>query len=168
MRPAAPEPADATFVNLEFDTGTKGGAQLGDIAASLVSLDELLRDLASIAAYPSSAEYRKVEIVAIELRSPLKIRLSLFAIEPAAVKAFQKICREIILFRDGGRRHAARSAGTLEDANAPRLARIKTTLEGCVPEGSPAHISEKEMQRILGHMLALQSAEIRLKRVEVI
>ena len=90
--------AGVTFVDLEFDTGTNGGALLGDIASSLVSLDELLRDLASIAADPSGVEFRNIEIVAIEMRSPLKIRLSLLGISPDAVKAFQEICRDIILF----------------------------------------------------------------------
>ena len=93
--------ADVTFVDLEFDTGARGGALLGDIATSLVSLDELLRDLASIAADPSCVEFRNVEIVAIEMRSPLKIRLSLFGISPEAVRAFQEICRDIILTREG-------------------------------------------------------------------
>ena len=68
MSPTPREGTGVTFIDLEFDTGTSGGALLGDIASSLVSLDELLRDLASIAAYPSSVEFRKIEIVAIEMR----------------------------------------------------------------------------------------------------
>lgn len=156
MPPAGAAPSGATFIDLEFDTGTNGGTQLGDIASSLVSLDELLRDLASLAAYPSSAEFRKLEIAAIELRSPLKIRLSLFAIEPSAVKAFQEICRDVILARDGD-----------EAMSDERLRRLKGTLERCVPEGLPPQISEQELQRVHGHMMALQRAEIRLKRVEL-
>ena len=100
MSPTPREGTGVTFIDLEFDTGTNGGALLGDIASSLVSLDELLRDLASIAAYPSSVEFRKIEIAAIEMRSPLRIRLSLFAISPDAVKAFQEICRHIIVCRE--------------------------------------------------------------------
>jgi hypothetical protein len=150
MPPVEQGSGDATLVDIEFDTGNSGGARLGDIASSLVTLDELLRDLASLAAYPSSAEFRKVEIAAIELRSPLKIRLSLLAIAPAAVNAFQEVCRAVILFRE------------------PGLDRIRTTLESCVPEGVSAHVGEREVQRIYGHMIALQSAEIRLKRVEVV
>ena len=138
-----------TFVDLEFDTGTKGGALLGDIATSLVSLDELLRDLASIAAYPSSVEFRKVEIAAIEMQSPLKIRLSLFGISPDAVKAFQAICREFIFLR--GR----------------RLADIGPVLALCTPEGVEARITEQEAQRLYGHIVTLQNAAIPLKRVKV-
>lgn len=130
--------AGVTFVDLEFDTGARGGALLGDIATSLVSVDELLRDLGSIAAYPSSVEFRNVEIVAIEMRSPLKIRLSLFGISPTAVTAFQEICRDIILFR-----------------------------EGRLPADVTARITEQEAQRLHGHVATLQNAAIPLKRVEV-
>ena len=129
---------DVTFVDLEFDTGVKGAALLGDIATSLVSLDELLRDLASIAADASSAEFRNVEIVAIEMRSPLKIRLSLFGISPGAVNAFQQICRDIILSR-----------------------------EGRLPADVAARVSEQEAKRLYGHVATLQSATIPLKRIEV-
>ena len=139
-----------TFVDLEFDTGTRGGALLGDIATSLVSIDELLRDLASIAAYPSAVEFRKVEIVTIETRSPLKIRLSLFAISPEAVEAFQELCRAVILFRQG--------------RSYPDISAI---LERSVPESMRAGITEQEIERLAGHITTLQEAEIALKRVEV-
>lgn len=139
-----------TLVDLEFDTGTRGGALLGDIASSLVSIDELLRDLGSIAAYPSSAEFRSVEIVAIDMRSPLKIRLSLFAISPDAVKAFQQICRDIIVFRE-----------RLSPAN------LESALELCTPDGLQAQITEQEAHRLHGHVAALKSAAIPLKRIEV-
>ena len=132
-----------TFIELEFDTGTTGSALLGDIAASLVSIDELLRDLASIAAYPSSIEFRKIEIVAIELRSPLKVKLSLFAISVEAVQAFQEICRDIIAFRERRSRPAP------------------------LPEGVQARITKKEVERISGHILTLQNAQAPLRRVEV-
>jgi hypothetical protein len=134
-----------TFIDLEFDTGTKGSALLGDIASSLVSIDELLRDLASIAAYPSTIEFRKIEIVAIELRNPLRVKLSLFAISPDAVKAFQEICHDIIRFRER----------ESEEVGAKRLA------------GLQARITEKETQRLHGHILTLQNAEVPLRRVEV-
>lgn len=127
-----------TFIDLEFDTGAKGGALLGDIATSLVSLDELLRDLASIAADPSGVEFRNIEIVAIEMRSPLKIRLSLLGILPEAVNAFQEICRDIILFR-----------------------------ESRLPADVTTRITEHEAARLHGHVATLRSAAIPLKRIEV-
>ena len=130
--------AGVTFVDLEFDTGARGGALLGDIATSLVSLDELLRDLASIAADPASVEFRNVEIVAIEMRSPLKIRLSLFGISPEAVLAFQEICRDIILSR-----------------------------EGRLPADVAARVTEQEAKRLRGHVATLRDAAIPLKRIEV-
>jgi hypothetical protein len=127
-----------TFVELEFDTGAKGGALLGDVASSLVCLDELLRDLGSIAADPSSVEFRNIEIVAIEMRSPMRIRLSLFGISPDAVKAFQEICRDIILSR-----------------------------EGRLPADVAARVTEQEAKRLHGHVATLRDAAIPLKRVEV-
>ena len=127
-----------TFVDLEFDTGARAAALLGDIAASLVSVDELLRDLGSIAAYPSSIEFRNIEIVAIEMRSPLKIRLSLVGISPEAVKAFQEICRDVILSR-----------------------------QSRLPADMAARITEQEARRLHGHLVTLQNATIPLKRVEV-
>jgi len=136
----------AVVIDLEFETGATGGALLGDIASSLVSLDELLRDLGSIAAYPSSVEFRKVEIVAIELRSPLKVKLSLHAIPVEAVKAFQEICRNII---------------------SRRPANITAALKLCVPQGEQAHITEQETQRMSDHIETLQHAEVPLRRIEV-
>ena len=130
--------AGVTFVDLEFDTSARGGAELGDIASSLVTVDELLRDLASIAADPSDAEYRNVEIVAIEMRSPLKIRLSLFGISPPAVDAFQQICRDIILRRDF-----------------------------CAPDGFAGRINDQESKRLHDHVAGLREAKIPMKRVEV-
>jgi len=134
-------PTDVTFIDLEFDTGTRGAALLGDIASSLVCIDELLRDLASIAADPSGVEFRNIEIVAIEIRSPLKIRLSLFAISPVAVNAFQEICRDVIVSRE--------------------------SQELCLPEAVRAGITEQEAQRLRGHVSTLRDAAIPLKRVEV-
>ena len=124
------------FIDLEFDTETRGGAQLGDIAASLVSLDELLRDLASIAS--SDVEFRRIEIVAIEMRHPLKIRLSLFGIPTEAVRAFQDICRDVMRARE-----------------AAPLTIGETAL------------NEKEGARIRSLIVALQNAAVPLKRVEV-
>jgi hypothetical protein len=136
--------ADVTLVDLEFDTGTRGAALLGDVASSLVSVDELLRDLASIAADPASAEFRNIEIVAIEMRSPLKVRLSLYGISPDAIGAFQQICRDIILSHDRGL-SAALS--------------LSTELR--------ARINEQEARRLRDHINRLQNAAIPLKRVEV-
>jgi hypothetical protein len=167
MSPAPRAPSGVTFIDLEFDTGTNGGALLGDIASSLVSLDELLRDLASIAAYPSSAEFRKIEIAAIEMRSPLRIRLSLFAISPDAVKAFQEICRHIIVFRERRSRPAVLTASESEDASARLLAGVNAALELCTPQGLEAHITEQEAQRLHGHVVTLQNAAIPMKRIEV-
>jgi hypothetical protein len=87
-----------------------------------------------------------VEIVAIEMRSPLRIRLSLVAIPPEAIKAFQEICRDIILFRDGN---------------------IRTVLERCIPQVMQARITDQEVERLASHIFTLQDAEIPLKRVEV-
>ena len=132
--PAAP------VIDLEFDTGMKGGAQLGDIASSLVSIDELLRDLASLTS--SNVEFRKIEIVAIEMRHPLKIRLSLFGIPHDAIKAFQEFCRDIIRFPE-------------RTGHGP-LAAIGET-----------RLTEIEAERIRGLITALRNAKVPLKRVEV-
>ena len=130
--------AGVTLVDLEFDTAARGSALLGEIGSSLVSIDELLRDLASITADPDSAEFRNVEIAAIEMRSPLKIRLSLFGISPGAVAAFQEICRDIILRRGFS-----------------------------TPEDIAARLTDQEARRLQSHVAALQRAAIPLKRIEV-
>ena len=152
------------FLDLEFDTGVTGRAGLGDIASSLVSLDELLRDLGSIAAYRSRVEFRKIEIVAIELRSPLKVKLSLQAIPVEAVTAFQAICRDIIVSRD---RRARQSAPTGQEESARRLASITAALDLCAAGGVHPRITEQEAQRMYGHIEILHNAEVPLRRVEV-
>lgn len=153
-----------TFIDLEFDTGTVGAARLSDIASSLVSLDELLRDLGSIAADPSRVEFRKIEIVAIEMRSPLKVKLALLEISADAVMAFREICRDIILFRS---RQAALPEGEREHVSAERLAKINAALELCTRHSAQPRITEQEASRILGHIVTLQNAEVPLKRVVV-
>jgi len=157
-----------TFIDLEFDTIPNRGAPLGDIASSLVSLHDLLRDLATLAAYPSRVEYREIQVVGIEMRSPLKIRLSLLAISAEAVKAFQEICRDIILFRERRSHQAALTADKWEDVDAKRVANINAALDLVLhAEGNTGHITEKEAQRLYGHIVALQNAEVPLKRVVV-
>src|SRR3954468_20152329 len=114
------------FLELEFDTTAAAGAPLGDIASSLVTIDELLRDLAAIAGGASSVEFRDIQVAAITMRNPMKIKLSLLAIPAEAVSAFQEICREVIVFRareDGGARGA-----------------IDAALSRCVHDGAPARL----------------------------
>lgn len=157
-----------TFIDLEFDTTANRGAPLGDIASSLVSLHDLLRDLGTMAAYPSSVEFREIQVVGIEMRSPLTIKLRLLAISAEAVKAFQEICRDIILFRERRSHQGALAASQWEAIDAKRLAKIKTVLDVLLhAEGNTAHITEKETQRLYGHIVALQNAEVPLKRVVV-
>lgn len=164
MRRDEPKQAAPTFLELAFDTGTRGAAQLGDVAASLVSLDELLRDLASIAAYSSGAEFRKIEIVSIEMRSPLRVKLALWAITSEAISAFQEICRDVILFREGRRRPSAHADA---ETGADQSAHLAHILERCLPPGEHAAITTQEVQRLLGHVITLQNAAIPLKRVEL-
>ena len=166
MCPGPGERTGSTFIDLEFGTGAKGGAALlGDVASSLVSLDELLRDLGSIAAYPSQVEFRKIEIVAIEMRSPLKVKLALLEISADAVTAFRELCRGVILFHERRSRQAAPIAGEEQDATGQQLAHIKIVLEQCRLHSD--HITEQEALRIRGHIVTLQNAEVPLKRIEV-
>jgi len=136
-----------SVIDLEFDTKTTGGAPLGDIAASLVSVDELLRDLATLAA--SSVEFREIQVASITSRSPLKVTLNLLAIPEAAVTAFQEICRAIILFRDEQSQTA-----------------IDAALTRCAVFGENG-LSEPQARRISAHITTLQNAEVRLKGVVV-
>jgi hypothetical protein len=137
------------IIELEFDTPAAGHAPLGDIARSLVSVDELLRDLATLAAYPSNAEYRQIQVAGITMRSPLTVSLSLLAIPEEAVKAFQEICRAIIIFRDRPSRQPA----------------IDAALANCA--ASSPHLTEDETRRIHAHIATLDTADVRLKAVIV-
>ena len=70
---------------------------------------------------------------------------------PEAVKAFQEICRDVIRFR--------------ERRSQPD---IRTALDLVLhAEGKDAHLTEKEAQRLQGHIVTLQNAEVPLKRVVV-
>ena len=166
-RSATRATTNVTFIELEFDTTPNRGAPLGDIASSLVSLHDLLRDLGSMAAYPSSVEFRDITVVAIEMRNPLKIKLSLRAIPAEAVKAFQEICRDIIV--RGRRSHQGASTATPRDElDTKQLANITTALDLVLhADGKDGHITAEEEQRLHGHILTLQNAEVPLKRVIV-
>ncbi len=146
MSPSPPQATPkVTFIDLEFDTIPDRGAPLGDIASSLVCLHDLLRDLATLAAYPSSVEFREIQVVAIEMRSPLTVKLSLLAISAEAVKAFQEICRDVIRFRERRSHQAAPTAGQPEDIDAKRLANINTALDLVLQaDGKNGHITRRK------------------------
>jgi hypothetical protein len=110
-----------------------------------------LRDLATLAAYPSSAEYREIQVAGITMLSPLTVSLSLLAIPEEAVNAFQEICRAIIVFRDRPSRQSA----------------IGAALAGCAAPGQHASITEDETRRINAHIAKLDQADVRLKAVIV-
>jgi hypothetical protein len=139
-----------TLIDLEFDTGATGRAPLGDIASSLVSIDELLRDLAALAAYPATVEFRQIQVAEMTTRNPLKVKLSLLAIPNEAVKAFEDICREVIVFRERSSQQA-----------------IDAILKRCGPHGASAGITDQEAQRIYHHVATLQNAKTPLKRIVV-
>ena len=131
-------------LELEFDTGPADRVALGDIAAKLVAVDELLRDLATITSYTSQPEFREIQVAEIVMRSPLKVTLSLRAIPVEAVKAFQDICREVIVSRGRSRDSAIAVAEAV-----------------CARQG----VTERDVQRVRGHVATLQNAEVPLKAV---
>lgn len=136
-------------IDLEFDTDAAGHAPLGDIARSLVSIDELLRDLATLSA--STTEYREIQVAGITMRSPLTVSLTLHAIPDDAVKAFQELCRAIIVFRDRPSRQAA----------------IDGALAACAVMGQHGRITDDESRRINAQIAMLDTADVRLKAVIV-
>lgn len=125
----------------------------------------MLRDLAAIAADPSHPEYRNIEVVGIEMRSPLKVTLSLFAISADAIRAFQDVCRDIILHRERGGRDAALSAIESGDLDAKRLAIVTAALG--IDASDDGRITAQQGERLLQQIKTLQNAEIALRRVEV-
>ena len=121
-----------------------------------------------MAAYPSSVEFREIQVVAIDMQPPLTIKLSLLAISAEAVKAFQEICRDIIRFRERRRSQPALTVGQQHDIDAERRARIDTLLNLVLHgDGKNGHITEKETERLYGHIAILQNAAVPLKRVVV-
>jgi hypothetical protein len=142
-----------TVIDLKFDTSTAGRAPLGDIASSLVSVDELLRDLATIAAYPSGAEYREIQVAAMTMRNPMKVTLSLLAIPDRSVKAFQEICRQIIISRE---RRVALNRSAIDAA-----------LAICAPEAEHARLTAHEAERIHTHVARLHAAEVPLREIVI-
>ena len=167
MPPATRAGTGVTYVDLEFNAGAHGAVLLGDIASSLVSLDDLLRDLGSIAAYPSSVEYREIQIVAIEMRHPLTVKLSLLEISADAVVAFREICREVITFHERRSRPPLLSADQPSDSPGRELDNVRNALQLCSRHAEQEHITEPEIQRILGHVAALKNAQVALKRIVV-
>jgi hypothetical protein len=111
-----------TLIDLEFDTAANRGAPLGDIASSLVSIHDLLRDLAALGASASGPEYRDIRVVNIEMRSPLTITLELRAIPDQVVKAFQELSRAVILHRERRSQQDAMKLTGSADVTASRQA----------------------------------------------
>ena len=156
-----------TFIDLEFDTAANRGAPLGDIASSLVSIHDLLRDLATLAAATSGPEYRDIRVVNIEMRSPLTITLELRAISDDAVKAFQELGRAVILFRERRSQPDALIAVNAQDVATSRAAAISTALKLLAAAGGNADVTAQEAERLNDQLRALQIAEVPLKRVGV-
>jgi hypothetical protein len=167
MPSATRQSTRVTLIDLEFDTA-KHGAPLGDIVASLNSLHELLEDIGAVAGYPNNLGLGDIQIAAIEMRSPLKIKLSLLEISADAVKAFRGICQDIIFYRERRGRHAALAASEWEDVAAKRLANIKTALDICsTASGRTVSVTEEEAQRLYRNIVVLQNAEVPLTRIDV-
>jgi hypothetical protein len=158
-----------TFLHLEFGTDVQGATPLGDIAATLVSIDELLRDLSAIAAYPSHAEFRNIEVVAIETRERLKVTLSLLAIPEQALDAFQDICRDIIVFRGRPDHGAELPVIAWQDVIARRLTAVTTALHngGSTETSRENRLTVDDARRLQRHMDVLLNAAMPLRRVEV-
>ena len=130
----------------------------------------MLRDLAAIAAYPSSAEFRNIEVVAIETRERLKVKLSLLAIPADALNAFQDICRDIIVFRERPDRDVTTPAGSAwENLIARRLAAITATLNSGAATAMVGddRMTVRDARRLERHMNVLRNAAMPLRRVEV-
>ena len=136
---------------------------------TLVSVDELLRDLAAIAAYPSNAEFRNIEVVAIETRGRLKVKLSLLAIPADAINAFQDICRDIIVFRERPGDDATPGESAWQELIDKRLAAITSALNsgGHAEMGEDDRVSVQDARRLHRHMDVLRNAAMPLRRVEV-
>ena len=156
-----------TFIDLEFDTAANRGAPLGDIASSLVSIHDLLRDLAALGASASGPEYRDIRVVNIEMRSPLTITLELRAISADAVKAFQELGRAVILYRERRSQHDAVKMSGSVDVTANRQAEIVAALKLLSDGKAEPDISAQEMRRLNDQLAMLQNAEVPLKRVVV-
>ena len=129
----------------------------------------MLRDLAAIAAYPSHAEFRNIEVVAIDTRERLKVKLSLLAIPAHAVNAFQDICRDIIVFRERPDRDATRQPGAWQDVIARRLAAFTAALNSEEPTemSRDDRLTVQDARRLQRHMDVLLNASMPLRRVEV-
>lgn len=158
---------EITFIDLEFDTAANRGAPLGDIASSLVTIHDLLRDLATLAVSESGPQYRDIRVVNIEMRSPLTITLELRAISEDAVKAFQELGRAVILFRERRTQQDALSATGSQDVAANRRAAITTALKLLSGSSSTVDITAREAERLNDQLATLQNAEVPLKRVVV-
>ena len=169
MRSLDSNATGGTFLHLEFGTDVQGATPLGDIAATLVSIDELLRDLSAIAAYPSHAEFRNIEVVAIETRERLKVKLSLLAIPGEALDAFQDICRDVIVFRDRPDRGAALAVSAWQDVIARRLAAVTSALntDSTTQTSDSDRLTVDDARRLQRHMDVLRNAAMPLRRVEV-
>ena len=59
------------------------------------------------------------------------------------------------------------SADQREDVDAKRRANIRIVLGRVLHAEGHDHITESEMQRVCGHIVTLQNAEVSLKRVIV-
>ena len=158
---------EITLIDLEFDTAANRGAPLGDIASSLVSIHDLLRDLAALAGSDSGPRYRDIRVVNIEMRSPLTITLELRAISEDAVKAFQELGRAVILFRERRSQQDALSASRSQDVDANRRAAIATALKLLSRDSPTVDITAQETERLNDQLVSLQNAEVPLKRVVV-
>ena len=84
-----------------------------------------------------------------------------------AVVAFREICRDVITFHERRSRPPLLSADQPSESPDRELDIVRRALQLCSRHNGQEHITEQEIQRILGHIAALKNAQVALKRIVV-
>jgi hypothetical protein len=154
---------------LEFAIPTNRAAHIFDLAMLFEAIDRVLADLAILAHEEGPISgYADIDIVSLEVKSPLKMVLGIARLPKNAVRAFTALC-ERLLFLDEERSHrAAVAASAWEDATAKRLTNIKAAID--IAQSAKAQGDVRfagYMDRLVEDVIKLEKSDLRLKRFEL-
>lgn len=157
-------------IYLEFDKPADREMHLRDLSELFTTLDEILTDLQSIGELQGQNYfygYGNVDVVSVEMRSPLKLLLAVGRIPKEVVRAFVGLVEKIMFYDEERLTRRALAASAWEDVYAKRLKNVKTAIE--IASSNPENIKEiwtGPVERLVQNVIRLERIELPLKKIK--
>jgi hypothetical protein len=155
---------------MEFELPAGKVLHLYQLATLFQSMNRILAGLAVIGRESNAPifSYADVDVVSLEMRSPLKILLAVARLPKSALRAFSFICERVLYYEEERDRRAALAASEWEEVYAKRLRNIKEAIEiASSGQALKGEIYEGQMDRLVEDVIKFERADFRLKKFEL-